>query len=61
MTNQSVVKPLRCKIGFHQWFIDAAMYSRAECCNLCGTYKDPAAQALLEQERAMWASQRRQS
>ena len=57
MTDQDflgVIKPLRCKIGFHQWFVDSAMYSHAECCNFCGTYRDADDKRRLDEERAMW-------
>lgn len=47
-------KPLRCKLGLHQWSRDAAMYSSADVCNCCGQYADDEAAQRLELERELW-------
>jgi hypothetical protein len=47
-------RPLRCRLGWHQWFTDSAMFVHARCCNFCHVYQDPIGADDLKRERALW-------
>lgn len=48
-------RPLLCRLGVHDWFLDSAFFTLGDKCGRCSKWKDPAAGAEVEIERAAWA------
>lgn len=47
-------RPFLCRIGLHQWYIDGAMFTRADRCNNCDEWKHPVEGRRVELERDAW-------
>lgn len=45
-----------CLIGWHSWSPDSAVVTSADCCAVCGRYRDPVAERMLKVERDTWAT-----
>lgn len=49
--------PLSCRLGWHRWYLDGAMFNCADRCDKCGRYKHPDEGERLRREREAWMAQ----
>jgi hypothetical protein len=47
-------KSLLCRLGWHDWYTDSAVFSHAKRCNRCREYENQDAAEQLQFERRMW-------
>lgn len=50
--------PFWCRLGFHRWYMDGAMFTAADRCDRCDRWKNPSEGAAVERERAAWTSEK---
>ncbi len=51
---ETVKKPLLCKLGFHQWYDECSMYTTAKRCNRCFKFADVRDEERLKKEWELW-------
>lgn len=47
-------RPILCRLGMHQYYMDSACFSQALRCSGCSHYAYPDQQEKLEYERTLW-------
>jgi hypothetical protein len=53
-------KPLFCRLGFHQWYLDSAIFSSVRRCSQCSMVDNESDALKLEIERKIWKEETRE-
>ena len=55
---ETVKKPLLCKLGFHQWYVESSMFFTAKRCNRCLTFADVRDEERINREWELWEQEK---